>query len=69
MHRDPDLYSIRQGGGCLFLFGLPFFLTDPGGVIRRLDPGMKKDQAPKFVPGSLRRIPRGSLSGLVVGQI
>ena len=62
-------YFSRMDAKVSRQLGLPFFLTDPGGVIRRLDPGMKKDQAPKIVPGSLRRIPRGSLSGLIVGQI
>ena len=27
MFRDPDRYSVKSGGGCLMLFGLPFFVA------------------------------------------
>ncbi len=45
---------------------LPFYLTDPDGVIRRLDPGAKVYRIGKRLAGTSMRIPPGSAKGIVV---
>ncbi len=36
MHRDPDRYSVKRGGGCLTLIGLAVFLSGVGPIIHAL---------------------------------
>ena len=46
---------------------VPFFLTDPAGVIKRFDPGTKVLRGNKRITGG--RIPRGSATGIIIGHI
>jgi hypothetical protein len=43
MYRDPDRYSVKRGGGCLMLFGLPFFAAGVGIIIAALAGVMKSE--------------------------
>ena len=43
MYRDPDNYRVKRGGGCLMLFGLPFFAAGVGIIIAALAGAMEND--------------------------
>ena len=43
MFRDPDRYSVKRGGGCLMLFGLPFFAAGVGIIIAALAGAMDNE--------------------------
>jgi hypothetical protein len=52
MYRDPDRYGVRRGGGCLILFGLPFFAAGVGIIVAALAGAMEGDSGdppPLFV--------------------
>jgi len=43
MFRDPDNYRVKRGGGCLMLFGLPFFAAGIGIIVAALAGVMESD--------------------------
>ena len=63
-----DLFSVADTT-LVNKIQIPFYLTDPTGQIRRYDPGAAKNRTSVRLGHSMRRAPKGTSSGVVIGRI